>query len=119
MLTDINPKLPMRNINFTKDYYTNQLGFEIFGNHHSTDYLMLQKDNIQIHFFEHNTLNPLENYGQVYIRVNNIEQFYQSLLDKNVAIHPNGQLATKPWGQREFSLLDPDHNLLTFGETVV
>lgn len=119
MLTDINPKLPMRNINVTKDYYTNQLGFEIFGNHHSTDYLMLQKDNIQIHFFEHNTLNPLENYGQVYIRVNNIEQFYQSLLDKNVAIHPNGQLATKPWGQKEFSLLDPDHNLLTFGETVV
>jgi hypothetical protein len=28
-------------------------------------------------------------------------------------------LATKPWGQREFSLLDPDHNLLTFGETVI
>jgi hypothetical protein len=25
-------------------------------------------------------------------------------------------LETKPWGQREFSLLDPDNNLLTFGE---
>jgi hypothetical protein len=24
----------------------------------------------------------------------------------------------KPWGQIEFSLLDPDHNLLTFGQTV-
>lgn len=119
MLTDINPKLPMRNINTTKNYYVNTLGFEVFGTHRSTDYLMVQKDNIQIHFFVHNTLNPSENYGQVYIRVNNIEAIYQSLLDKNVAIHPNGHLATKPWGQREFSLLDPDHNLLTFGETVV
>lgn len=119
MLTDINPKLPMRNINITKNYYVNTLCFEVFGAHQSTDYLMVQKDNIQIHFFEHNTLNPLENYGQVYIRVKNIEAIYQSLLDKNVAIHPNGHLANKPWGQREFSLLDPDHNLLTFGETVI
>jgi hypothetical protein len=79
---------------------------------------MLQRDNIQIHFFKHATLNPLENYGQVYIRVKDINALYQSLLDKNVAIHPNGHLAIKPWGQREFSLLDPDHNLLTFGETV-
>ncbi len=119
MLTDISPKLPMRNINTTKNYYVNTLGFEVFGAHQSTDYLMVQKDNIQIHFFEYNTLNPLENYGQVYIRVKDIDALYQSLLDKNVAIHPNGHLATKPWGQREFSLLDPDHNLLTFGETVV
>lgn len=119
MLTDINPKLPMRNINVTKDYYISKLGFKVFGNHQSTDYLLLQKDNIQIHFFEHNTLNPLENYGQVYIRVKDIDALYQSWLDNNVTIHPNGQLATKPWGQREFSLLDPDHNLLTFGETVV
>jgi hypothetical protein len=38
------------------------------------------------------------------------------LQERGVAIHPNGQLALKPWGQREFSLLDPDNNLLTFGE---
>jgi hypothetical protein len=24
----------------------------------------------------------------------------------------------KPWGQKEFSLLDPDNNLLTFGEAI-
>ena len=118
MLTNINPKLPMRNINATKEYYVNTLGFHEFGTHPSSDYLMVQKDNIQIHFFEHATLNPLENYGQVYIRVKDIDALYQTLLDNNVTIHPNGHLATKPWGQREFSLLDPDHNLLTFGETV-
>jgi len=28
-------------------------------------------------------------------------------LDNKTAIHPNGHLETKSWGQREFSLLDP------------
>jgi hypothetical protein len=32
------------------------------------------------------------------------------------SIHPAGHLQTKPWGQKEFSILDPDNNLLTFGE---
>jgi hypothetical protein len=40
-------------------------------------------------------------------------------LQKNgVAIHPNAALAEKPWGQKEFALLDPDHNLLTFGQAI-
>jgi len=77
---------------------------------------MLEKDGFQIHFFAFEGLNPLENYGQVYIRTNNIDELYKSLIDKKVAIHPNGNLQVKPWGQKEFALLDPDHNLLTFGE---
>jgi hypothetical protein len=39
------------------------------------------------------------------------------MLDNNVSIHPNGHLEDKPWQQREFSLLDPDNNLLTFGQS--
>jgi len=118
MLTDINPKLPMRDKAVTKDYYLNQLGFEVFGSADHEGYLMVQKDRIQIHFFEFKELDPKENYGQVYIRTDDIDRLYQSLLDKKVSIHPNGHLQTKPWGQKEFSLLDPDHNLLTFGQPV-
>lgn len=79
------------------------------------DYLMLAKDEIELHFFLFEALDPRENYGQIYIRVSAIDQFYQSLLERNVAIHPNAPLSIKPWGQKEFALLDPDHNLLTFG----
>ncbi len=118
MLKDINPKLPMRNKAVTKDYYLNQLGFQEFGNADFDGYLMIQKDNIQIHFFEFKELDPKENYGQVYIRTDNIEKLYRSLLENGTSIHPNGNLQTKPWGQKEFSLLDPDTNLLTFGQEV-
>jgi hypothetical protein len=117
MLTEINPKLPMRNKAVTKAYYVNKLGFRIFGDNDFDHYLMVSKDNVQIHFFEFKTLDPQENYGQVYIRTNDIDALYQTFLDNNIPIHPNGQLETKPWGQREFSLLDPDNNLLTFGQS--
>ena len=118
MLTAVNPKLPMRNKAVTRNYYLTQLGFQEFGSADFDGYLMVQKDNIQIHFFEFKELDPKENYGQVYIRTNDIDKLYQSIVDKKISIHPAGNLQTKPWRQREFSLLDPDNNLLTFGQSV-
>lgn len=118
MLTDIHPKLPMRDKNATRNFYSNKLGFQEFGIDDFDGYLMMQKDGIQIHFFEFKTLDPKENFGQVYIRTNDIDTFYQTVLDNKTSIHPNGQLAIKPWEQKEFSVLDPDYNLLTFGQSI-
>ena len=118
MLTDIHPKLPMRDKALTRDFYINKLGFNEFGSADYDGYLMVAKDSIQIHFFEFKELDPKENYGQVYIRTNDIDNLYQLLLDNKVSIHPNGTLQIKPWRQREFALLDPDNNLLTFGQSV-
>jgi hypothetical protein len=118
MLTDINPKIPMRDKAITRDYYINKLGFHEFGNADYEDYLMVQRDSIQIHFFKFKELDPKQNYGQVYIRTNAIDTLYQSILHKKLSIHPAGHLQLKPWGQKEFSMLDPDNNLLTFGQTV-
>lgn len=118
MLTEIHPKLPMRNKSLTRDFYLNQLNFQEFGNADYDGYLMVKKDHIQIHFFEFKALDPKENYGQVYIRTDDIEALYQSMLDKNLSIHPAGHLQIKPWGQKEFSMLDPDNNLLSFGQAL-
>jgi hypothetical protein len=116
MLTNIIPKLPMRNKTTTKNYYVNQLGFQELGDYEG--YLMVKKENIEIHFFEFKELDPKENYGQVYIRTNDIENLYELLLDTKTDIHPNGTLKIQPWGQKEFALLDPDKNLLTFGQSI-
>jgi hypothetical protein len=118
MLTDIHPKIPMRNKNITREFYINKLGFKQLGTVDYDGYLMLKKDQIEIHFFQFTALNPKENYGQVYIRTDNIDEFYKSLLENKTEIHPNGKLDMKPWGQKEFSILDPDSNLLTFGQNI-
>lgn len=116
MINAIIPKLPMRNKNITANFYIKELGFKFFGTFDFDGYLMLTKDNLQLHFFEFKDLNPDENYGQIYLRTTDIDSFYKQLLANGTIIHPQGKLQIKPWGQKEFSLLDPDKNLLTFGE---
>ncbi len=118
MLTEIHPKLPMRDKAATKAYYIDRLGFLELGAVGYDEYLMVRKDDIEIHFFLYRELDPAVNYGQVYIRTDDIDRLYGDMVDNAVAIHPAGQLQAKPWGQREFSMLDPDHNLLTFGQCI-
>ncbi len=119
MFTSIHPKLPMRNKAATLAFYTQQLGFKNISALDYPYYLILAKDQIELHFFLHQTLNPFENYGQVYIRTKEIEALYQQALAKQLSFSDGGKLEHKPWGQREFSILDPDHNLLTFGESTL
>jgi hypothetical protein len=95
MLIQVIPKLPMRLKSRTKSYYIGQLGFLEMADY--GDYLLLEKEGIEIHFFEFKALDA---------------EFQEA----NVAIHPNAPLQQKPWGQIEFSLLDPDNNLITFGQ---
>jgi hypothetical protein len=116
MLTEISPKLPMRDKAITRDFYINKLGFREFGRADYEGYLMVQKDSVQIHFFEFKELDPKENYAQVYIRTDDIDSSYHAAKLQNVI---SNELEHKPWGQREFSVLDPDSNLLTFGQGVV
>jgi uncharacterized glyoxalase superfamily protein PhnB len=116
MMQSVCPKLPMRDKNLTLKYYVEQLGFQPAGSLSYPDYLMLCKEGVELHFFLFQDLDASENYGQVYIRVSAIHELYQQLLDHGVKIHPNGPLAKKPWGQWEFALIDPDNNLLTFGQ---
>jgi hypothetical protein len=116
MLLDVIPKLPMRNKFRTVYFYINQLGFELLGDY--GNYLLIKKEEIELHFFEFESLKTSENYGQVYIRVIDIVKLYNQLIEDSIPIHPNGKLEDKHWGQREFSLLDPDNNLLTFGQGI-
>lgn len=114
MLTHIHPKLPMRDKAATLECYVHQLGFEVVGGDYE-DYLMVRKDQVEIHFFKFSELDPKENYGQVYIRTDDIETWYRLVKSNNVK---TTLLEEKAWGQREFSILDPDNNLLTFGEAL-
>jgi catechol 2,3-dioxygenase-like lactoylglutathione lyase family enzyme len=119
MLFDVHPKLPMRDRARTLAFYVDQLGFTDRGLEPFDHYLMVGRDEVELHFFLHQDLDPLKNYGQVYIRTYAIEALYRDLKDQGVRIHPNGHLQTKLWGQKEFSVLDPDHNLLTFGQSAL
>lgn len=51
MLKAVHPKLPMRDKAVTREYYLSQLGFQDAGSEDYDGYLMVRKDNIELHFY--------------------------------------------------------------------
>ena len=115
MVTQIIPKLPYINKEETLKFYTEKLRYKLISD--SGDYFIMTVDSEEIHFFEFKNLDPKKSDFMIYLRIENIENFYENLQTQNVKIHPNGKLETKPWKQKEFSILDPNGTLLTFGES--
>ena len=114
MISLIIPKLPFINKENTLEYYS-KLGFELVADH--GDYLIAKYHNLEIHFFRFETLQTEKSDFMIYLRIDNdIEVFYQNIQDQGVEIHPNGKLEIKPWGMKEFALIDPNGTLLSFGQ---
>ncbi len=79
---------------------------------------IVQRDNVQIFLLKKEDRQIAEETS-LRISVNNIEQLYEELKAKEgEIIHPEGKLETKPWGVKEFVVLDPMGVCLTFCELV-
>lgn len=114
------PILPSRSVENTRDFYR-KLGFDgkIWGAPHS--YATLTRGSVEIHFFTHNKLDPAESSAGCYIRVQNVDGIYEVFAKANLpkaGIPRMDQLDTKPWGMREFAIVDPDGNLIRIGQTI-
>jgi hypothetical protein len=116
MITTIIPKLPFIEKQKTIDFYV-LLGFRPGADY--GDYVIMSSDHAELHFFSYPTLQPAKSDFMIYFRVTGIEPLYQTLQQKGIAIHPNGKLEDKLWNQKEFSIIDPNGTLLTFGQAVV
>lgn len=114
MITSAIPKLPFIDKQKTLDFYLN-LGFELISDY--GDYIILNLEKAELHFFIFPELVPKNSDFMIYLRIDNdIEIRYQKFQDLKVEIHPNGKLESKPWNQKEFSIIDPNGTLLTFGQ---
>lgn len=114
------PTLPSRAIADTAAFYR-QLGFE--GGAHAQDagYALLRRGDIELHFFHHPTLVPGECYAGAYLRVADVARLYAAW--RAAALPARGiprmeALEDKPWGLREFALVDVDGNLLRVGQII-
>ena len=105
------PKLVMADMTKTCQFYQ-QLDFKVIWQ--TEDYLILERDNIILHFWQSNDKYIAENTAYR-INVSHIEALYQ-LCQTLKIVHPNDPLQTQPWGSKEFSILDVAGNLITFSE---
>lgn len=109
------PVLASLNIDKTVTFYKEKLGFTKIG-WKDENYAVIGRDNIEIHFWRCNDKIHPEN-SSCYIYVTEVDVLYDEL-SKFEVIHPNGKLEYKPWGTREFAVLDEDGNMIKFGQDV-
>jgi catechol 2,3-dioxygenase-like lactoylglutathione lyase family enzyme len=60
------------------------------------------------------TLEPSDaGSGEAYVELQGVDAYYEELLARNVEV---GELHDRPYGMRDFALIDLDGNRLVFGE---
>lgn len=125
------PVLPIRNTGRALQFYSERLGFRIV--HCDSGYAVAARDQIEIHLWAatdetwkaRDRSNPLISGSETFlagtascrINVTQIEALYNTYREAKL-VHPNGHLSDKPYGLREFAVLDLDGNLITFFQKI-
>ena len=116
------PILPCRSLDATLAFYT-ALGFEPRGRY--PDYLILGRDGQEVHFALSQSatyvFDTAANCAGMYLRVDGIDALHAAWRNQPALWRGEARIADtvedKPWGQREFHILDPDRNLLRIGQS--
>ena len=118
-LSSISPLIPGgEDLEQTVVFYEQTLGFKRIHQEGNPIYMaIVQRDNVQIFLLKKEDRQVAKEMS-LRISVNQIEQLYEELQAKEEIIHPEGKLETKPWGVKEFVVLDPMGVCLTFCEPV-
>lgn len=106
------PKLASLDLERTQRFWQEKLGFERLFTY--PDYGISGRDGVQVHFWLTDDADIPKQTG-CRIDVTGVDALHDELQAAGV-VHPNGPLTDQPWGFREFSVLDGDGNLVTFGE---
>ena len=107
------PVLPALDIGESVSFYEKRLGFACEFRY--DDYAGLERDGIQIHLWRCEDPRIPQNTS-CRINVRGIDALYAEYESQRV-IHPNGALTTKPWGLREFTIVDASGNSIVFSES--
>jgi catechol 2,3-dioxygenase-like lactoylglutathione lyase family enzyme len=114
------PILPSRSIDATVAFYR-RLGFEGGPHAFNPAYAILARGALELHFFRHETLVPAESHAGCYLRVIDVDAIHRDFAASALPRHGVPRmdaLEDKPWGLREFAVVDPDGNLLRIGQVI-
>ena len=117
-LNSINPLIPGgKDLEQTVVFYEQQLGFKRIHQEGDPIYMaIVKRDSVQIFLVQNEHMN-LGRGTNLRINVNQIEKLHAEFQAKEgEIIHPDGKLKTKPWGMKEFVVIDPTGVCLTFCE---
>jgi len=130
-LTAAVPVLPVRDTQKAALFYRDRLGFAV--DHVDAGYAIVVRDRVAIHLWAATDESwrgrdgdrPVVSGAETFIagtascrvHVTDTDALCARYRETGV-LHPNGALSDKPYGLREFAILDLDGNLITFFERI-
>jgi catechol 2,3-dioxygenase-like lactoylglutathione lyase family enzyme len=122
------PALPAQDVARALSFYTDVLGFETV--HVEEGFALLRRDATTVSLWgatdeswresfdpEHPVCSGAESFiagtASCSVEVDGVDELYAHCNERGI-VHPNGHISDQPWGTREFGILDPDGNLVTF-----
>jgi len=132
-MTHAIPALPVSDVPAAVVFYRDKLGFEPF--YQEEEFARLRRSEVEIHLWKADdqtwTARPvtdpfpsvvsgaesfLAGTASCRIAVQDIETFYGEYRAAGVLHDSHPEIRAQWWGEREFHVLDPDHNLISFFE---
>jgi predicted enzyme related to lactoylglutathione lyase len=105
------PLLLVPDVTATAEFYRRRLGFTSDPGAATPEYCVVWRDNAAVHL----TKGERSPSGvRIFFWVKNVNALYQQYIEQGAAIAV--PLETRPYGIRDFSILDPNDVLLVFGQ---
>jgi len=110
-LLRIAPEFPVSDVSASIEHYCRLLGFSIVATMPDDDYAIIERDGVSIHLFQSGAQNaPVS----IHIFTHGLDELHAELAGRGARI--TQQIVPKPWGARDFRVLDDSGNELKFTE---
>lgn len=111
----VSPMIPARDVEEGISFYRNALNFELaYRDAEPAQFAIVGRDGVKLHLFA-NQNKELADWTSLRIEVECIDTLY-GCCQESGCVHPNGLLGSRPWGTREFSIIDPSGVCIAFVE---
>jgi uncharacterized glyoxalase superfamily protein PhnB len=111
-LARIAPEVPVLDLRSALDYYEKKLGFQIAMEMPDADYAIVERDDVAIHLFQAGSgaHSPISFHVFTY----GLDELHDELRRRGACISQS--IARKPWGNRDFRVIDDSGNEIKFTE---
>ena len=109
----VTPRLPTNDVQEALKFYCEQLGFDLgwkWGD--PVTHVNVCRDSISLDLIA----SPPTGAALAYIQLTGVDEYFSELKQRNVAL---SELGDRPYGMRDFEVVDPSGNRLAFGEPTV
>jgi len=111
-LTRVAPEIPVNDLERGIEYYEAKLGFRVEMRMPQGDYAIVERDDVSLHLFEDNSKS--QSPVSLHIFAKGLEDLYAELEKRGARM--SQAIAQKPWGTRDFRVMDPSGNEIKFTE---